>query len=74
MLHEMIKYMCCQSCTSLPANVRNCCYICRHNGEYVQTEGLIEDVMADKLVAYLDKQSKTDKPFFVYYATRSIHV
>lgn len=52
---------------------RLCLLACRHNGEYVQTHGYLEDIMADKLTSYLDDQAAEGEPFFVYYATHSIH-
>lgn len=47
---------------------------CRHNGEYVQTRGLMEQDLMDTVLGYLkDHESKGSKPFFVYYAPHAIH-
>lgn len=46
----------------------------RHNGKYVQTYGLMEQDLMDKMLGYLDKQAANNtKPFYLYYAPNAIH-
>jgi hypothetical protein len=47
--------------------------ICRHNGAYKPTEGLMEQVLMDKLLGFLKQRQADDKAFFTYYAPFSIH-
>jgi hypothetical protein len=53
------------------------CYVlllnCRHNGEYVQTYGLMEQDLMDKMLTWLDYQRSSSQPFFLYYAPNAIH-
>lgn len=46
---------------------------CRHNGEYVQTYGLMEQVLMDKVLTYLHHQQDSKQSFFLYYAPNAIH-
>ncbi|WIA12915.1 hypothetical protein OEZ85_006532 [Tetradesmus obliquus] len=45
----------------------------QHNGEYVQTHGLMEQVLMDKMLTWLDYQAGSSQPFFLYYAPNAIH-
>ncbi|WIA16297.1 hypothetical protein OEZ85_012998 [Tetradesmus obliquus] len=51
----------------------------RHNGEYVQTEGLMEQDLMDKMLGWLSQQQQqqqggnSSQPFFLYYAPNAIH-
>jgi hypothetical protein len=48
-------------------------------GEYVQTEGLMEQDLMDKMLAWLEQQQQqqqggnSSQPFFLYYAPNAIH-
>lgn len=46
---------------------------CRHNGRYVQTKGLMEQDLMDKIIAYLKDHESSGKPFYMYYAPHAIH-
>jgi len=47
---------------------------CRHNGIYVPTKGWMEELLMDKMLAYLDDYRKDpSKPFFMYYAPHLMH-
>jgi hypothetical protein len=48
----------------------NCC---RYNGEYVQTKGLVEQIMADKIIGFLKQREQDRQPFLQYYAPYAIH-
>ncbi|WIA22268.1 hypothetical protein OEZ85_004589 [Tetradesmus obliquus] len=45
----------------------------RHNGRYVQTKGLVEQIMADKLMVFMKQREQDQQPFMVYYAPYAIH-
>ncbi|KAF8072774.1 MAP1D [Scenedesmus sp. PABB004] len=46
----------------------------RHNGAYVQTKGLMEQDLMDKVIGYLKQhEAPGAKPFFMYYAPHAIH-
>lgn len=47
--------------------------LCRHNGRYVQTEGMMEQVLVDKMAGFLKKRAADEQPFFMYYAPYAIH-
>jgi hypothetical protein len=47
---------------------------CRHNeGVYLQTTGLLEQVLADKLMGYMKDREQDKQPFMIYYAPYAIH-
>jgi hypothetical protein len=49
-------------------------HACRHNeGTYVQTKGLMEQVLANKMIAYMKEREADGKPFMIYYAPYAIH-
>eukprot|EP01023_Acetabularia_acetabulum_P011577 TRINITY_DN1536_c0_g1_i1.p1 TRINITY_DN1536_c0_g1~~TRINITY_DN1536_c0_g1_i1.p1 ORF type:complete len:759 (-),score=100.50 TRINITY_DN1536_c0_g1_i1:660-2936(-) len=43
------------------------------NGEDVQTQGWIEDWLADRIIEYLQKRSEDGEPFFLTWTPMSIH-
>lgn len=45
----------------------------RHNGKYVQTKGLMEQDLMDRLLGFLRQREASGKPFYVYYAPHAIH-
>ncbi|WIA28865.1 hypothetical protein OEZ86_011391 [Tetradesmus obliquus] len=46
----------------------------RHNGNYIQTKGLMEQDLMDKIIGYLKQHEAEDaKPFYMYYAPHAIH-
>ncbi|WIA18227.1 hypothetical protein OEZ85_009698 [Tetradesmus obliquus] len=46
----------------------------RHNrGTYVQTKGLMEQVLANKMMAWMKEREEDGKPFMIYYAPYAIH-
>lgn len=52
----------------------------RHNGIYLQGGSTVqtgtysrEDILMNELLGYLQKQERTDQPFFVYYDPNAIH-
>jgi hypothetical protein len=46
----------------------------RHNrGSYVQTKGLMEQVLADKMMRYMQDREQDRQPFMIYYAPYAIH-
>ncbi|WIA15052.1 hypothetical protein OEZ85_001752 [Tetradesmus obliquus] len=45
----------------------------RHNGRYVQTKGLVEQIMADKMLGFMKQREEDKQPFMVYYAPYAIH-
>eukprot|EP01023_Acetabularia_acetabulum_P030310 TRINITY_DN2852_c0_g1_i7.p1 TRINITY_DN2852_c0_g1~~TRINITY_DN2852_c0_g1_i7.p1 ORF type:complete len:1258 (+),score=190.72 TRINITY_DN2852_c0_g1_i7:134-3907(+) len=45
-----------------------------NNGVPEQTQGWIEDILADKIIAYLKERTKDQVPFFVNWAPMSIHL
>lgn len=47
--------------------------VCRHNGVYEHTEGLMEQVLMDKMLGFLKQREDDRKPFFTYYAPFSVH-
>jgi hypothetical protein len=49
------------------------CLACRHNGKYVQTRGLVEQIMADKIIGFLKDREQDKQPFLTYYAPYAIH-
>jgi hypothetical protein len=50
-----------------------CCCSCRHNGEYKHTDGMMEQVLMDKMLGFLKDRQEDSKRFFTYYAPFSIH-
>jgi hypothetical protein len=53
----------------LPVNVAACLA-----GNYIQTKGLMEQDLMDKIIQYLAKHEAADaKPFYMYYAPHAIH-
>jgi hypothetical protein len=57
----------------LPEYVAALCLVCRYNGEYVQTKGLVEQIMADKIIDFLKQREQDKQPFLQYYAPYAIH-
>jgi hypothetical protein len=45
----------------------------RHNGRYVQTRGMMEQVLVDNMAGFLQQRAADDQPFFMYYAPYAIH-
>ncbi|KAF6259251.1 alkaline-phosphatase-like protein [Scenedesmus sp. NREL 46B-D3] len=46
----------------------------RHNGKYIQTKGLMEQDLMDKIIQYLGNHEAADaQPFYMYYAPHAIH-
>jgi hypothetical protein len=50
-----------------------CVTVRRYNGEYVQTKGLVEQIMADKIIGFLKQREQDRQPFLQYYAPQAIH-
>jgi hypothetical protein len=50
-----------------------CVFPRRYNGEYVQTKGLVEQIMADKIIGFLKEREQDQQPFLQYYAPYAIH-
>jgi hypothetical protein len=50
-----------------------CTFARRYNGEYVQTKGLVEQIMADKIIGFLKQREQDRQPFLQYYAPYAIH-
>jgi arylsulfatase A-like enzyme len=44
-----------------------------HDGNYVQHEGYITDIMNDLAVDFLEKQKKGDKPWSLVFAHKAVH-
>lgn len=44
-----------------------------HNGELVQTYGLMEQDLMDKILGWLDGRKGKEQPFLMYYAPNAIH-
>lgn len=43
-------------------------------GNYIQTKGLMEQDLMDKIIGYLKQHEAEDaKPFYMYYAPHAIH-
>jgi hypothetical protein len=43
-------------------------------GNYIQTKGLMEQDLMDKIIQYLGKHEAAGaKPFYMYYAPHAIH-
>jgi hypothetical protein len=40
---------------------------------YVQTQGLMEQVLADKMMRYMQDREQDKQPFMIYYAPYAIH-
>uniref|UniRef100_A0A383VC43 Sulfatase N-terminal domain-containing protein n=1 Tax=Tetradesmus obliquus TaxID=3088 RepID=A0A383VC43_TETOB len=57
----------------LPSDYIHLDNLMRHNGAYKPTEGLMEQVLMDKLLGFLKKRQADGQPFFTYYAPFSIH-
>ena len=49
------------------------CIFRRHNGRYVQTQGMMEQVLVDSMAGFLQQRGKDGAPFFMYYAPYAIH-
>ncbi|KAI8466606.1 MAG: alkaline-phosphatase-like protein [Monoraphidium minutum] len=45
----------------------------RHNGKYVQTEGLMEQALMDTMIGWLGNRTADPRPFAMYYAPNAIH-
>jgi hypothetical protein len=64
---------------NLPIRTRflhaHCAYTpTRHNGRYVQTRGLMEQDLMDRILGYLKQhEAPGSKPFLMYYAPHAIH-
>lgn len=58
-------------CRMLPHFV--CSAFSRHNGRYIQTKGLMEQDLMDKVLGYLKDHERSGKPFYMYYAPHAIH-
>ncbi|KAF6235444.1 alkaline-phosphatase-like protein [Scenedesmus sp. NREL 46B-D3] len=57
----------------LPTDYIHLDNLMRHNGRYVQTEGMMEQVLVDKMAGFLKKRAADEQPFFMYYAPYAIH-
>ncbi|KAF6262205.1 alkaline-phosphatase-like protein [Scenedesmus sp. NREL 46B-D3] len=57
----------------LPSDYINLDNLMRHNGVYEHTEGLMEQVLMDKMLGFLKQREVDRKPFFTYYAPFSVH-
>jgi hypothetical protein len=68
-----------QACSDRPMAAGRCLSKCAHNGcryngRYIQTKGLMEEVLMDKLLDYLeDHRKNSSKPFFTFYAPHAVH-
>lgn len=49
------------------------CVVCSHNGRYIQTRGLMEQDLMDKILGYLKEHESSSKPFYMFYAPHAIH-
>jgi hypothetical protein len=50
------------------------CWLAVPAGNYIQTKGLMEQDLMDKIIQYLGKHEADDaKPFYMYYAPHAIH-
>eukprot|EP01025_Chloroclados_australasicus_P019849 TRINITY_DN2089_c0_g2_i5.p1 TRINITY_DN2089_c0_g2~~TRINITY_DN2089_c0_g2_i5.p1 ORF type:complete len:666 (-),score=55.30 TRINITY_DN2089_c0_g2_i5:1573-3570(-) len=47
--------------------------VVKKNGQEMETSGWIEDWLADKIIEYMRKKVKGDKPFFILWTPMSIH-
>jgi hypothetical protein len=48
-----------------------CC--CRHNGRYVPTVGMMEQVLVERMAGFLQQRAADSAPFLMYYAPYAIH-
>jgi hypothetical protein len=50
-----------------------CVTVRRYNGDYIQTKGLLEQIMADKIIGFFKQREQDRQPFLTYYAPHAIH-
>jgi hypothetical protein len=46
---------------------------CRHNGEYKPTKGLMEQVLLNRMIKFMQDREADGQPFLTYYAPFAIH-
>lgn len=46
---------------------------CRHNGKYRATKGLMEQVLINRMMKFMQDRAAAQQPFLIYYAPFAIH-
>ncbi|WIA14790.1 hypothetical protein OEZ85_003274 [Tetradesmus obliquus] len=57
----------------LPSEYVHLDNLMRHNGKYVQTKGLMEPALVDRMVNFMQRQQQAKQPFLIYYAPYAVH-